>query len=75
MCIVIQSPCKGCKDRIAPTKENPQTCHGNCEKEAAYLEKTRYAREKKNQARLAYNDIVAVRSRTVKSAIKRKTKR
>lgn len=33
----MQSPCFGCKERIVPTKDNPQTCHGHCQAEAEYI--------------------------------------
>ena len=36
MASAMVSPCFNCPDRIIPTKENPKTCHGNCEKEAEY---------------------------------------
>lgn len=25
-------PCKDCGERVAATKDNPQSCHANCEK-------------------------------------------
>lgn len=32
----MESPCYKCPDRIIPTKEDPRTCHGNCEREAEF---------------------------------------
>lgn len=31
-------PCRGCKDRVAATKENPYSCHMSCEKYAEWRE-------------------------------------
>ena len=69
---MIHSPCHNCPDRIRPTKENPQTCHGNCEKEAEYLRIVHGFREKKEKEREINEAVMQVRTSKVHEAAKRK---
>lgn len=58
----VKPPCRDCPDRILPTKDNPQTCHGNCKKEAAFLEAVKKEREAKEKQRFENNDYLRARS-------------
>ena len=41
----MKTPCHNCMERIIPSKDNPTTCHGHCEREAEYLATIRVERE------------------------------
>lgn len=32
----MKNPCHGCTERVIPTKDDPRTCHGHCEREAKF---------------------------------------